>query len=563
MTNEMRALTQNGNDGNVLLCALCTIVIVSFIGASVLINCTRHYNITAKQLKGWKEALYAAEAGGDAGFDEVRKALDPINLPFIADGWTTAPSPAPTPGPAWTKTISGFGQGANLSTTVTIDKLTDNTGTIPSTTPYYRIRSVGTARLYGLPRTGLSDKFFAGGPNFVANSASRGVGDTLLRKIDFKYDHFKATYGDGDGNNLGSSPVTYPQITRRIELVAVPKYYVFGGALRVVNAFNGPGAPGFVDSYNSKNPTNPNPSSPKVINNDIPGPNTTSYYGSNPSNSTYLADAHDGDVSVAATNFIEGGPIWGDVTTNGGNVTHSGYQISGTIDNNVPFTIRPLPVPDTSDPTKFTVTNPGTQTITANSTSGSAPTGFVYSGISGSVTIMNGNASDPTFPYAYAKIVVNGDITGKITVEKGVTAEIWFTGNMRVKGEDLDNQNVDRGTQTANPGSVGIPPLTPPTLADDPNPGRVGHMKFFGISPTVSGTTQTIEIDSPRNIFATFYAPSADISLTGNVDVFSAIVGRSFSGNGNAGFHYDKALNQVQIGVVTDYQIASYVEDVR
>jgi len=88
-------------------------------------------------------------------------------------------------------------------------------------------------------------------------------------------------------------------------------------------------------------------------------------------------------------------------------------------------------------------------------------------------------------------------------------------------------------------------------------------MKFFGISPTVSGTAQTVEIDSPGNIFATFYAPSADISLTGNVDVFSAIVGRSFSGNGNAGFHYDKALNQVQVGVMTDYQIASYVEDVR
>ena len=503
MTNEMRAPTQNGNDGNVLLCALCTIVIVSFIGASVLINCTRHYNITAKQLKGWKEALYAAEAGGDAGFDEVRKALDPINLPFIADGWTTAPSPAPTPGPAWTKTISGFGQGANLSTTVTIDKLTDNTGTIPSTTPYYRIRSVGTARLYGLPRVGLSDKFFASGPNFVANSASRGVGDTLLRKIDFKYDHFKATYGDGDGNNLGSSPVTYPQIIRRIELVVVPKYYVFGGALRVVNAFNGPGTPGFVDSYNSKNPTNPNPSSPKVINSDIPGPNTTSYYGSNPSNSTYLADAHDGDVSVATKNFIEGGRIWGDVTTNGGNTTHSGYQISGTIDNNVPFTIRPLPAPDT---TGFAATNSGT--LTANSTSDSAPTGFVYSGLSGSVTIKNGNASDPTFPYAYAKIVVNGDITGKITVEKGVTAEIWFTGSMHVKGEDLDNQNVDRGTQTANPGIVGIPPSIPPTLADDPNPSRVGHMKFFGISPTVSGTRKPLKSIRPGTFSQPFTRPA-------------------------------------------------------
>src|SRR5205823_4572210 len=400
----------------------------------------------------------------------------------------------------------------------------------------------------------------AGGPNFVANSASRGVGETLLRKIDFKYDHFKATYGDGDGHGLSLTSVSNPQITRRIELVAVPKYYVFGGALRVVNGFNGPGNGGLIDSYNSKNPTNPNPSSPQVVNNDIPGPNTTSYYGSNPTNPAYLADAHDGDVSVGTKNFADGGPTWGDVVTNGGNVTHSGHQISGTIDNNVPFTIPPLSAPDT---TGFTTVNSGTGTVTAIGTSESSPTGFVYSGITGSKTIENGNASSPTFPYAYAKIVVNGDITGKITIEKGVTAEIWFTGNIKVKGEDLDNQNVDRGTQIANPGSAGVPPLIPPTPADDPNPSRVGHMKFFGISPTISGTTQTIELDPPGNIFATFYAPSADITLAGNTDIFSAIVGRSFSGNGNTGFHYDKALNQVDIGVMTDYQIASYVEDVR
>ena len=555
----MKTQVQQRNNGNTLICALCTIVIISLIGANVLVNCTRHYNITAKQLKAWKEALYAAEAGGDAGFDEVRKALNPSSLPFTTDGWTAAPSPAPTPGPAWTKTISSFGQAGSLSTTVTIDKLTDNTGTIPATTPYYRIRSVGTARLFGLPRVGLSDQFFAGGPNFVANSASRGVGDTLLRKINFKYDHFKATYGDGDGNNIGLSTVTYPQITRRIELVAVPKYFVFSGAMRVVNMFDGPGSSGFIDSYSSKNPTNPNPSSPKVVNNDIPGPNTTSYYGSNPSNSTYRADAHDGDVSVGAKNFAQGGPIWGDVTTNGGNVTHSGYTISGTIDNNVPFTVPPLAAPDT---TGFTISIGGGN-ISPTGASPSSPSTYIYSSFPSNVTIKNGNASSPTFPYAYAKIVVNGDVTGKITLEKGVTAEIWFTGNMKAKGEDLDNQNVDRGTQIANPGSAGVPPLIPPAPADDPNPSRVGHMKFFGISPTVSGTTQTIELDPPGNIFATFYAPSADITLTGNTDIFSAIVGRSFSGNGNTGFHYDKALNQVDIGVVTDYQIASYVEDVR
>ena len=96
----MTTYVQRRNNGNTLICALCTIVIISLIGANVLVNCTRHYNVTAKQFKAWKEALYAAEAGGDAGFDEVRKALNPSNLPFTTDGWAAAPSPSPTPGPA-------------------------------------------------------------------------------------------------------------------------------------------------------------------------------------------------------------------------------------------------------------------------------------------------------------------------------------------------------------------------------------------------------------------------------------------------------------------------------
>ena len=74
----MKIQIHHRDDGHVLVCALCTIVIVSLIGANVLVNCITHYNVTAKQVKGWKEALYAAEAGGDAGFDEVRKALNPL-----------------------------------------------------------------------------------------------------------------------------------------------------------------------------------------------------------------------------------------------------------------------------------------------------------------------------------------------------------------------------------------------------------------------------------------------------------------------------------------------------
>jgi hypothetical protein len=272
-------------------------------------------------------------------------------------------------------------------------------------------------------------------------------------------------------------------------------------------------------------------------------------------------------VSVGSKNFSEGGPIWGDVTTNGGNVTHSGYQISGTIDNNVPFIVKPLwPIVDyIGDTSTYTSGNGGGGPITATSVNKNSPDTFIYSSITGSVTIKNGNASNKPAPYAYAKLYVNGDITGKITIEQGVTAQIWFTGNMHVKGGDLDNQNVDRGTLTPQSYDPGLPPLVQPTAAGDPNPSRVGHLQFYGLAPETA--TQTIEIDSPGNVYATFYAPRADITLTGNTDIFSSVVGHSFSGNGggggNTGFHYDKALDSLEFPVVQDYQIASYVEDVR
>lgn len=560
----MKTKSHKRDNGNILLCALCTIIVVSLIGANVLVNCTTRYNVTAKQIKAWKEALHAAEAGGDAALDELRK--NPSSPNFTTDGWTAAPSPAPTPGPAWTKTFNNFGQYNSLSTTVTIDKLMDGTGTIPNTVPYYRIRAVGTARLFGLPRVGLSDKFFVGGSNFVSNSASRGIGDTLLRKIDFKYDHFKSTYGDGDGQGISLTPVTQgPQVTRRIELVAVPKCSVFNGAVRVANSFNWPGSAGYIDSYSSTNATNPDPSSPKVIDNNAPGPGVTSYYGSSPSNAIYLKDAHDGDVSVGSPNFTEGGRIWGDVTTNGGNVTHPGYQISGTIDNNVPFTLKALwPVSAyIGDTSTYTSGSGGGGPVTATSVDKNNPTPFIYSSITSPITIQNGNAGSIT-PYAYAKIYVNGDITAKITIEKGVTAQIWFTGGMNVQPGDLDNRNVDRGTLIAIPADPGFPPLIPAIPGDDPNPSRAGHLQFYGLAPDTG--TQTIDINAPGNVYATFYAPRANITVAGNADIFSAVVSYSFSGNsggGTTGFHYDKALNFLEFPVVQDYQVASYVEDVR
>src|ERR1700759_4007466 len=91
-------------EGNVLICALCTILIISLIGANVLHNCTTRFNVSSSQVRSWKDSLFAAEAGGDIAYAEVRKTISagmPSGFPdAIADGTVVAPSRAFN---GWTK----------------------------------------------------------------------------------------------------------------------------------------------------------------------------------------------------------------------------------------------------------------------------------------------------------------------------------------------------------------------------------------------------------------------------------------------------------------------------
>jgi len=496
-----------------MIYALLTIVILSLIAANVLVNSTTRYNVSSRQVKAWKEALYTAEAGGDVAFAEVRKLVTtglPFSAQFVADGWTVSASP--TPGPAYVKGPITFGQNNSLSATVTVDNATSTNGFA-----CYRIRSVGTAKLFGLLRVGMDDRM---------NVTTKG--DSLIRKIDFKYDHFLATYGDGDGNNTKIQAVSNPQITRRIETVAVPQWS-FTGALKATDSFAGPGSAGVVDSYDSKN--------------------GAYYFAANNPSDPHYSDATNGDVSVGSSSFSQGGPIYGNVTTDGGNVTHASANVSGTIDNSVPFSIPPLVEPDTTG----YLPGIGSTLNVPPGTTPSTPAQYVYNSLSGGLTI-NGQNVLPLLPNAgkpaetYVTIVVNGDVGGTITIKQGVNAKIYFTGNLSAKANNLVNNNVDGATGTYNAdGSASI------------NYSRAGHMQFYGISPT-GGSTQTIDITPPGNVWATFYAPGADLSMVGNPDIFGAIVCKNFTGNGNTGFHYDK---QFIGGIPIDYQVASYVEDIR
>jgi hypothetical protein len=483
----MRLRRKPGRQANVLLCVLCVILVVTIIGGNVLLNCVTRYNTAASQVRSWKQSLDAAEAGGDVAYAEIRKTiLNPTNAFSPSNGWTYS-------GGVYSNSAITFGRD-NLSTSSKVDLFYyDSNGN-----PWYRVRTRGTAPVNGLKRITMDDRMGVG---------TRG--DSLLRKIDFNYDHFIATYGP-NGDNVGKTllPVSQPQITRRVELIAAP-ITPFEAAVKCTTAFQGPGSAGWIDSYNSNN---------------------GAYYfcANNPSDPHY-SDSRDGSVAVDSANFsMFNGVIYGDVSTNGGNVKPSS-NIVGTIDNNVPFTVPPFVLPTDfplpqSSPTKIN----GNVTINPPAAgSAKSPNYYVVSSFTGKLTINQFGTAQ-----TYVAIHTTSDISGTIDIKSGVHAMIFFDGNIDVKGRDINNET-----------------------------GLAGNLQFYGISPTDPTVSQSINIAPPGDFVATFYAPSAGFHVNGNPDMTGAIVCKTYYGNGNTTFHYDRAL--ANVGDAVDYRVISYVEDTR
>lgn len=471
-------------EGNVLICALCTILVISLIGANVLQNCTTRFNVASSQVRSWKESLFAAEAGGDIAYAEARKTvLDPTRA--FTD-WTNSGTQHVSP-------VTTFGANDLITSTVVdlfyYDPITGN--------PWYRARSKGTAPVMGLRRTGMDDRMGAG---------TRG--DSLLRKIDFKNDHFIASYGpNGDGTGKALVAVPNPQITRRIEQIIAP-VTPFESAIKCTGSFYGLGSAAQVDSYNSKN-----------------GPY---YFCANTPADPNFSDSRSGSVAIGTPVAEVNGMLYGNISTNGGTVRPSQY-IAGTVDNNVPFTVPPFKMPTDMPPPQA---SPTSVTTTVSITPPSAgtpavPTYYLLSALSGKL-IINAVGSAQT----YVAIHVTNDMMAHINVKPNVHVKIFFDGNMEVKGRDIDNES-----------------------------GLAANLQYYAISPADPSTTQSIEIDPPGNFAATFYAPSADVVLHGNPDLTGAIVCKTFYGNGNTSWHYDRALDTE--GDAVDYRIASYVEDIR
>ena len=550
----MKNKSSSNESGNVLICVLGVILVVSLIGANVLRNSTTRLNISSNQVRAWKESLSAAEAGGDMAFAELRKGLSSDSAVRASQwsGWTNSGTTHASP-------VTTFGSDNLKARTVVEMCYFDSSGVFhlganpdPNANSWYRVRSKGTTPLPGLKRTGMDDTlindgrshFAAKGSTAMQDITARGNGDSVLRKIDFQYDHFVTTYGSSWDDPLGTrnDPAAIggtPQISRRIEQIVTPVTPFFDAAIKTSGSFYGLGSAAMLDSYDSRK-----------------GPYV--FVANDPTNPRY-PDSRHGSLQIGSSTATIKGMLYGDVATNGGTIVGSS-QITGTIDNNVPFTLPDYQMPSTLGwvyvppslpllPTPYqlpsAVTSNSQSLTPAGTGTASTPTYYVVSSLSGRLTVnpvVVGGIPQDTY---VAIRVDGGDITGGLTVNASVHLKVYFDYNISTKNSDLINKS---------------PTATNPSAA---------NLQFYGISPprdpvtNIPIRTQTIDLNSgnPGTLAATFYAPSADVHENGNPDFIGTMACKSFYANGNISWHYDRALNSE--GELLDFRIASYVEDTR
>jgi hypothetical protein len=228
--------------------------------------------------------------------------------------------------------------------------------------------------------------------------------------------------------------------------------------------------------------------------------------------------------------------IYGDVATNSGTVSGAA-NISGV--ERTDFYQEPIPVGTPSwpsiNPTPYTVTN--TATLNAGA-KGAAASRYQLAQISLSGNTTLTLAGNPDGSQTYIEIHVTGDISvsggAQIVVAPGVSATVYFDGNVDVSGNGIINSN------------------------NQPN-----DLHLYGVQPTDS-SSRTVHLGGNGQITATVYAPNADITVNGGGSsghVFGSIIGKTVTMTGVTNLHYDEASGAS--GMINNYKIVSWFEDNR
>ena len=392
----MRTNPNDGRAGSALAWTVIIIALLSLGATEVLRLVTLKYQ-SALQTATWQESLLAAESGVDLAIAELRKSLYPA--PNHAwESWNTTPGDQITSHTFTTLSNAGFA-GTPMTVEANVDAPAQLIDPVNSW-QYYRIRTVGTMPVPGVPRVGDNKQ------------------DNRLRKLSLRWERFS-------NGILVPRALSAPQVSRRIEAIVRP-VSSFANAILSIGTLDLTNQNIVIDSYDSRDPTK----------------STNGLYDVN-------KRQENGDIATNG-NIIDAGNahIYGDVGTNAGTVTGAA-NITGV--ERTDFYQEPIPIGTPTwlsiNPSPATVVS--STTLNASDTRGSPSSRYILAtiGLSGSQTLTV--AGNPDGSPTYIEIQVLGDISvtgqAEIVLEPGVNATIYFSGNVDVSGKGIINSNNQPG----------------------------------------------------------------------------------------------------------------------
>ena len=473
---------QSHRGGGTLLAALLTITTLSIAVGAFVAN-VRDRSHIGFQSASWNEASVAAESAADAAVAELRRVMPQMGTQTQNAwvGWTspTGAVPAGTriePGTVLRLTPPALTHGGEGNTmqmaVVEIDAPPGEApaGLVFQGRQWLRVRAKGSTRIPG-PRRASPEKL-----------------DVALRRLAFVKER--------EGGFVAE-----PRAFRTIEMILRP-VMPFQAAMTAGGSVVMSNVDSLADSYDSSDAAK----------------STSGLYDSSKRQSN-------GHVRTNGSNFTFLGKIFGDIGTNGGNVSAAPTRFTGAINNNAYSALVPVPAPDWS-----------TSTAVVGTVNNSLAAGTLASPTRFKVGDLTGNLDVTSTGLGAVEIWVTGDFKGKLTVPANVTARIYVAGHLDVRSSDL--VNLSR---------------------------RAENLQIYGIQPAagVEPPSMRIRLDGQGNAsgagtYAGIYAPGHKVELRNDGDFFGSLTALEVAAIGKARVHFDEALRSA--GPIIDYRAVSWVE---
>lgn len=480
--------------GSTLLAALCTVTVLSMVAGCVLASISARYN-SAYRSAAWNDALLAAEAGVDATLADVAGLLPDVQPTGagLGSGYFQDKDPLklaqqiqlagslPKNGTLLTfKTdplVHGGEGGTTQQANISLEAL-----------PLSQLLGQGNGNLLGTV-TGLVSG------NDLSLLRVRSVGTALLPGGTVA----GPSRLDNELWRVSLLVTPTPSVSRQVEVILRP-VYPFESAVNSNDAILALDGGTIFDSFNSS----------------LAAASTNGEYDS-------AKRLSNGSVLSNGPNVAIGGKVYGDIGTGSGNVLQDGH-LTGTANNASFVPLPPLKVPALMSVLNLPALVIGTVEVPAGPSA--APAQYVLNGINSfsKLHVTNGGNKLNT----NVAIYVNGDITGGIEVDSGVTAKVFVAGSIYTAASRLQNDSR-----------------------------RAANLQIYGVPAT--GSTPTIRLTNDANLFAAIYAPGHAVYLNGNNDLSGAVVAARFEATGAMRVHYDEAL-ALNIGPALRYKVVSWRE---